>query len=188
MTIVDDFEIDFSVAEEAGTFILAQRGIHVCLLEVDPLGQIGNSGSQAFRVRARVIAGPAEGAVIEDLLFIGDRALPRLIRALHRVGGLQKNSDGKWPSLKPSEVRNMLDGQLARITVDRVSYRRRGDRTEYGEAEAETMRAAGEKMYGGSVVAYAGYDAPTSEDFDAYIDKHGAPSNNGASGDSDIPF
>lgn len=166
----DDYgnlDVNLAGVNEAGNSEPAPPGTHLCRLEVDPLGQIGQN--LGWRVKGRVVETNHHGKLVEDVLFFTDAALPRLITALHRIGGLNKLSDGNWPNIKARDVVERLNGKLGRLTVEKVTYNVKGDsKTEYSEAQALEMRVRGEKVYGHARITFAGYESPTAEEIQKY--------------------
>ena len=113
----DKMVIDLNSVEEPSSFEPPPVGTYLCCLEVSELDWIGNNGSKGFRVKGRVVEAEYRGAIIEDVLFISEKALGRLKMVLHRVAGIENGQQ------TAAQIRNALGGRLARLTVKEGSRR-----------------------------------------------------------------
>jgi len=166
----DDTDLEIEDVQENVSSEPPPPGTYLCRLEVGDLSTIGST--KGWKVYGRVVETNYRGRLVEDVLYFTDAAKSRLVLAMHRIGGMEKGVDGRWPSFKARDVVRLLDGQLARMTVERVIYQRKGDKTEFSEAKAIEMRANGEKMYGHTRVPFAGYETPTAEEIDMYAENN----------------
>jgi hypothetical protein len=162
MAEYDDYDLEIEDTQEAGGSEPPPPGTYLVRLECDPMVKIGQT--LGFKIRGRIVEGNYRGRLIEDVLFWTDASKPRLVLVLSRIGGLEKGEDGRWPSLKAGGARELLNGKLARMTVDKVVYNKRDDKTEYTEAQAIQLRAKGDQVYAHTRVPFAGYEAPTAEE------------------------
>ena len=183
--IMDDyndqvFDLD-TIDESGGGGLPAPVGSHLCRLECESLAAIGNS--MGFKIRGTVVETNYRGYVIEDVLWVTDKAMARIKLILHRVAGFES---GK---VTAAQIRDALNGQLARVTVEKVTYGTSGDKAEYTEAEAAKKRAEGIKMYGHTKIAFNGYESATAEEIAQYSSRAAQnPSSNSAKSSEKLPF
>lgn len=140
-------EEDLDAVEETN-FDPVPAGTYVCLLTVSGMEKLGKSegASWGLRVSARVVEENFNGYVIRDNLFWSTKAMPRIKAALHRLAGIQGGV------VTAGQVRNSLNGKLARVTVGKVENRIGNDG----------------KTYSASKVTFSGYAAPSREELEKY--------------------
>jgi hypothetical protein len=154
--------IDLAGIPEAAEFEPIPLGVHLCRLEFGELDYIGTKGNKGFAVTARVVTPEFCGRIAHDNLFTTESSLPRLVRALRRVGGIEATT------LTAGAIQAALNGKLARITVSHVSWTVKGSKSEITEDQAKEARARGETVYGRSTIAFPGYDSPLPEEIAEY--------------------
>jgi hypothetical protein len=177
-----EFNLD-EINEASGGNLPPPAGTYLCRIECDDLAPIGQS--LGFKIKGTVVERNYCGHVVEDVLWISDKAMGRIKMALHRVAGI---TSGK---LSAAAIKEALDGKLARLTVEKVIYNVKGDSsTEYTEAQAMELRARGEKVYGRAKLAFAGYEAATAKEIAEYSTAVAAPAARGAAPQQEekLPF
>ena len=168
MPEVDPNQLDANLDEvDEVSFEAVPPGTYVCRLTVSSVEPIGKSADAklGLKVKARVVEENYHGSVIRDSLFWSKRAMGRIKAAVHRLAGVEGGI------VTAAEVRDWLNGKLARVTVDKIDSFTGKDGT----------------IYRDSKVAFSGYAAPSAEEIQRYGTD--APvAANGTKDDDDLPF
>lgn len=165
MAEFDNEEMDLDQYDESGSgSLVAPVGTHLCRLECAALATIGST--MGFKIKGTVVEQNYRGYVAEDVLWFTEKSKGRIKLALHRVAGIES---GK---INARSIREALDGKLARLTVEKTYFQKKGDNTtEYTEAQAADLKANGETMYAKNKLAFGGYESATAEEVQAYGEK-----------------
>jgi hypothetical protein len=154
-----DHDFDFDAVEKT-SFDAVPVGDYLCELKVPEYGPLGKkgSGSMGWRVSAKVLDGTYRNYVISDRWTLTGGAANKVNMVLGKIAGVHGGMRNT------AQVREHLNGKLARVHVESIRITAGGDFTALTEEQAEEYASAGATIYRESKVAFDGYRPLSTEE------------------------
>jgi hypothetical protein len=169
-----DHDFNFDDLDKGELLPLGEYPCVVKLGEYKPLGKNGN-GTLGWRFENRVLSEEYLNRTIRDSMNLNGRAGNRVYLICKKLAGVEHG-----PS-NTAQVRELLQGRLAWVKLDKISTRAQGSFDELTEEQAAAAEKDGATIYREAKVAWNGYRPMTDEEASQYSAAAADP-------DADMPW